>query len=175
MRLFLCALLLCGACAPLRRTRTDLDLHAARRDTALVRLLRREFDRSFGSLEQTVAEFYPPTPAADPADRPAPPETIPKADTTAAPQATAPQTTPQKTLQAARGPLRRLVRTSLRLRHDRATTRDSLVRTATDTTSRTERRDRTEERPSDTTLRLRGLALLAAACAALICFIRRRS
>ncbi len=168
MRLLLCALLLCGACAPLRRTRTDLDLHAARRDTALVRLLRREFDRSFGSLEQTVAEFYPP--AADPADRPDPPETIPKADTTAAPQ-----TAPQKTPHAARGPLRRLVRTSLRLRHDRATTRDSLVRTSTDTTSRTERRDRTEERPSDTTLRLRGLALLAAACAALICFIRRRS
>lgn len=169
----LCALLLCGACAPLRRTRTDLDLHAVRHDTAFVRLLRREFDRGEGLLEQTVTEFYPPTHGYGPGPDTAATDLLPAEHADRAAIIPSALSASPADGGVPGGPLRRIVRTTLRLQRDRTIRSDSLGSTAAAVSSRTEQHERRTEHPSDATQRLRWLALLAAACTALVLFRRR--
>ncbi len=145
--LLLGALLCCGACAPLHRTRVAAVRDTQTRDTTLSRLVRTEFERRSGTLRQTVAEFDPPDEAARRA-----------ADSLG--------TTP-------RGPLRRITRTTVELHGDRTARADSLVGRGSTRILRSDERSTSEERPSDGTLRLRAAAWIAAAVALLLLSLRR--
>lgn len=141
------ALLCCGACAPLHRTRFAALCDTQTRDTTLSRLVRTEFERRSGTLRQTVAEFDPPNEA-----------TLRAADSLGS---------------VPRGPLRRITRTTVELHDDRTARTDSLVGHGSSGTLRSDERSTNEERPSDGTLRLRAAAWLAAAVALLLLMLRR--
>lgn len=129
---------LAGGCAPLRQSRISLREERIIHDSTLVQLLRRENDRSIGTLRQTVVEYLPDGP-----------DTL---ATAAAP----PVATP-----------RRIICTEITLQHDRTVTTDSLGRRA-EAHERHLRSDETLcERPSNGVQRLRWTVLLLALLAAI--------
>nr|DAU68388.1 MAG TPA: Dynein light chain type 1 [Caudoviricetes sp.] len=59
------------SCAPLRQTQTTSREQIETSDTTLTELIRREVESRFGTLWQTVVEFYPPDKVPHPSPRPA--------------------------------------------------------------------------------------------------------
>lgn len=184
-----------GACAPLRQTRTTDQCTVALSDTTLLRLLRRETDRSTGTLRQLVVEYAlpaaNPATAADPARSafPASPAdtaaaTLRVAARTAAAALPDPATDLPPDLRSAApqpanappasAPVRRIIRTELTLQRDRTTDTDSLARTKRDSLRLTEHEEQLRERSAGLLAGLRRLLLPAVLLAAVVLLLRLR-
>lgn len=141
------------ACTPLRKTQTTAHEQTVINDTTLTKLIRQEIERRYGTLRQTVVEFYPPTEVPPPReqddDRPdtlravLPPQKIPAAN-------------------SVRQPVKRITYTEATTENDRTILTDSISRSRINTAARSDTQVVAEEKPSSGVAWLRwGTALVA--------------
>jgi lipoprotein len=140
-------LTLACACSPLRKTQTVEHEQTEISDTALTESIRREIEHRFGTLRQTVVEFYPP------AEIPPPPDPADLSDTLKA--VLPPPKIP------ARQPVKRITYTEASMQNDRTTLTDSISRSRINTAARSDTQTVTEEKPSSGVVWLKWAALLA--------------
>nr|DAZ61878.1 MAG TPA: hypothetical protein [Caudoviricetes sp.] len=148
------------ACSPLRQMQTSTQEQTEISDTTLTELIRREIEHRFGTLRQTVVEFYPPAeipPPPDPADLPdtlkavLPPPKIP-----------------------VRRSVKRITYTEASVQNDKAMLTDSISRSRINTAARSDTQTVTEEKPSNTVSGLKWAALLAGALLLILLFLKLR-
>lgn len=165
MTLLIMALAAAG-CSPLKQVQTERHEALAISDTTLTTLIRREIEHHFGTLRQTVVEFYPPAERPKPCDGqlPDPPDTL------------LAMLSPQKipTTNAVRQPVKRIIYTEATLQSDKATLADSISRSRINTAARNDTRIVTEEKPSSGVAWLRWAAALAGFVLLIILFLKLR-
>lgn len=140
-------LTLACACSPLRQMQTSTKEQTEISDTTLTELIRREIEYRFGTLRQTIVEFYPP------AEIPPPPDPAELPDTLKA--VLPPQKIP------VRQPVKRIIRTEVTAQVDRSTSLDSISRSRINTAARSDTQIISEEKPSSGVVWLKLAAGLA--------------
>ena len=146
------------ACSPLRKTQTVEHLQTETTDTTLTSLIRREIEHSFGSLRQTVVEFYPMD-MPDPQD-----DNLPDTLKAILP--------PQKI--PARRPVKRITYTEVSVHTDRSSATDSISRSRINTAARSDTQVVTEEKPSSAAAWLRWVTALATILLLILLLIKLR-
>lgn len=136
------------SCAPLRQTQTSIREQTETSDTTLTELIRREVESRFGTLRQTVVEFYPSAET---------PSSLNLPDTL------------QAILPPPKIPVRQLIKrityTEATTQVDKATSTDSISRSRINTAARNDTQVQTEEKPSN------GVAWLKWATALAVLFL----
>lgn len=153
------------ACSPLRKTQTTVREQTETNDTTLTELIRREIEQRYGSLRQTVLEFYLPAevppPKAEEDERPdtlraiLPPQKIPAAN-------------------SVRQPVKRITYTEASVRNDRTILTDSISRSRINTAARSDTQVVTEEKPSSAAAWLRWATVLATILLLILLLIKLR-
>mgnify|MGYP007063240169 CR=1 FL=1 len=146
--LLLVLMLLAAACSPLRKTQRHSITDSTSLDRSEIRKAITDVLHEWGTLSQTVVEFYPPT-ITPPAELPEPQSAIPNsifADTPRqreAPPATAPA-------------VRRIVRTEIA---ERLTTTDSTVRNDIHVRRQGEQKEKVIEKPPPSVMAVKWIAV----------------
>lgn len=153
------------ACSPLRKTQTTIREQTETSDTTLTELIRREVESRYGTLRQTVVEFYPPAevtpPKAEEDERPdtlraiLPPQKIPAAN-------------------SVRQPVKRITYTEASVRNDRTILTDSISHSRINTAARSVTQVVTEEKPSSGVAWLRWATALATILLLILLLIKLR-
>lgn len=150
------AALVCS-CSPLRQTRTTIREQTETSDTTLTELIRREVEQRFGTLRQTVVEFYSPAEVPQPLNLPdtlraiLPPPKIPM-----------------------RLPIKRITYTEATAQIDKTTATDSISRSRINTAARNDTQVQTEEKPSSGVAWLMWATALAALFLLILLLIKLR-
>ena len=144
------------SCSPLRQTQTTSREQTETSDTTLTELIRREVESRFGTLQQTVVEFYPPS------EIPPPPD---PADTLLA-------ILPPKI--ATRQPIKRITYTEAAAQIDKTTSTDSISRSRINTAARRDTTVQTEEKPSNGVAWLKWATALAGMLLLILLFLKTR-
>ncbi len=145
------------SCAPLRQTQTTSREQIETSDTTLTELIRGEVESRFGTLRQTVVEFYPPAEAPQPLDLPdtlraiLPPPKIP-----------------------VRQPIKRITYTEAAAQINKTTATDSISRSRINTAARRDEQVQTEEKPSSGAVWLKWATALAGLLLLILLFIKLR-
>ncbi|MEI3541160.1 MAG: hypothetical protein V8Q45_12560 [Alistipes onderdonkii] len=145
------------SCAPLRQTQTTSREQTETSDTTLTELIRREVESRFGTLRQTVVEFYPPAEVPLPLNLPdtlrdiLPPPKIP-----------------------VRQPIKRITYTEAAAQIDKTTATDSISRSRINTAARRDEQVQTEEKPSSGAVWLKWATALAGLLLLILLFIKLR-
>lgn len=149
--LLLALMLLAAACSPLRKTQRHSTTDSTSLDRSEIRKAITDVLYEWGTLSQTVVEFYPPT-ISPPAELPEPLSAIPDsifADTPRqreAPPVTAPA-------------VRRIVRTEIASDVERLTTRDSTVRNDIHVRHHSEQKEKVVEKPPPSVMAVKWIAV----------------
>lgn len=150
------AALVCS-CSPLRQTRTTIREQTETSDTTLTELIRREVEQRFGTLRQTVVEFYPAAEVPKPFNLPdslraiLPPPKIP-----------------------VRQPIKRITYTEATAQVDKTTSTDSISRSRINSAARSDTQVQTEEKPSSGVAWLKWATALAVLLLLILLFIKLR-
>lgn len=145
------------SCAPLRQTQTTSREQIETSDTTLTELIRREVEQRFGTLRQTVIEFYPAAEVPQPLNLPdslraiLPPPKIP-----------------------VRQPIKRITYTEAAAQVDKTTSVDSISRSRINTAARNDTQMQTEEKPSNGVAWLKWATALAVLLLLILLFIKLR-
>ena len=148
---------LVSSCVPLRQTQTTSREQIETSDTTLTELIRKEVESRFGSIRQTVVEFYPPAEIPQLLNLPdtlraiLPPPKIP-----------------------ARQPIRRITYTEAASQIDKTTSTDSISRSRIHTAARRDTTVQTEEKPSNGIVWLKWAAALAGMLLLILLFLKIR-
>lgn len=155
-----------ASCSPLKKMQTERHAALSISDTTLTMLIRQEIEHRFGTLRQTVVEFYPPAerPMSSEEDIPEPPDTL---------LAILP---PQKipTTNTIKQPVKRIIHTEAALQSDKATLADSISRSRINTAARNDTQIVMEEKPSFGVAWLRWATALAGVLLLILLFLRLR-
>lgn len=149
--LLLALMLFVAACSPLRKTQRHSITDSTSLDRSEIRKAVTDMLHEWGTLSQTVVEFYPPT-ITPPAELPEPQSAIPDsifADTPRqreAPPATAPA-------------VRRIVRTEIAADAERLTTTDSTVRNDIHVRRQGEQKEKVVEKPPPSVMAVKWIAV----------------
>lgn len=155
-----------SGCSPLRSTQTQRHEVLAISDSTLTMLIRQEIEHRYGTLRQTVVEFFPPAERPKPGD-----EQLPDpADTLRAilPPPKIPATN------AIRQPVKRITYTEASVQNDKSTLTDSISHSRIHTAARNDTRIVTEEKPSYGVAWLWWATVLAALVLLILLFLRLR-
>lgn len=155
-----------ASCSPLKKVQTEQHEALAISDTTLTSLIRQEIEHRYGTLRQTVVEFYPPAELPKPGDEqlpdPAdtlrnlfPPPKIPAVD-------------------SPRQPVKRIIYTEASVQNDKSTQTDSISRSRINTAARNDTQIVAEEKPSSGVAWLRWAAALAGLVLLIILFLKLR-
>ena len=150
------AALVCS-CAPLRQTQTTRREQIETSDTTLTELIRREVEQRFGTLRQTVIEFYPSAEV---------PQTLNLPDTLRA--ILPPPKIPM------RQPIKRITYTEATAQVDKTTATDSISRSRINTAARSDTQVQTEEKLSSGVVWLKWATALTALLFLILLFIKLR-
>lgn len=144
------------SCAPLRQTQTTSREQIETSDTTLTELIHREVESRFGTLRQTVVEFYPPDKVPQPLDLP---DTL---------RAILPPKIP------VRQPIKRITYTEATAQIDKTTSTDSISRSRINTAARRDEQVQTEEKSSSGAVWLKWATALAGLLLLILLFIKLR-
>ena len=145
------------SCSPLRQTQTTSREQTETSDTTLTDMIRNEVEIRFGSIRQTVVEFYPSAevpPPPDPADTLRailPPPKIP-----------------------VHQPIKRITYTEATAQIDKTTSTDSISRSRINTAARRDTTVQTEEQPSNGVAWLKWATALAGMLLLILLFLKTR-
>lgn len=145
------------SCSPLRHTQTTSREQTETSDTTLTELIRKEVESRFGSIRQTVVEFYPSAEVPQPLNLPdtlraiLPPPKIP-----------------------AHQPIKRITYTETTAQIDKTTSTDSISRSRINTAARNDKQMQTEEKPSSSVAWLKWAAALAGMLLLILLFLKIR-
>lgn len=148
---------LAGACSPLRQTQTASRERIEISDTTLTELIRKEVESRFGTLRQTIVEFYPSSELPPSSGLPdtlraiLPPPKIP-----------------------VRQPVKRIIHTEAAAQIDKTTATDSISRSRIHTAARNDTQVSTEEKPSNGAERLKWATALTALVLLILLFLKFR-
>lgn len=145
------------SCAPLRQTQTTSREQTETSDTTLTELIRKEVESRFGTLQQTVVEFYPPGEVPQPLNLP---------DTLRA-------ILPLPKIPAHQ-PIKRITYTEATAQIDKTTSTDSISRSRINTAARNDTQVQTEEKPSSSVAWLKWAAALAGMLLLILLFLKIR-
>lgn len=148
------------SCSPLKKMEAERHTALAISDTTLTELIRHEIEHRYGTLRQTVVEFYPPAERPKPGkeDIPDPPDSL---------LAILP---PQKI--PVRQPVKRVIFTEASVQNDKSTQTDSISRSRINTAARNDTQTVMEEKPSSGVAWLRWSAALAGLVLLIILFLK---
>lgn len=145
------------SCSPLRLTQTSIREQTETSDTTLTELIRREVESRFGTLRQTVVEFYSPAEVPQPLNLPdslraiLPPPKIP-----------------------VHQPIKRITYTEATAQVDKIAATDSISRSRINTAARNDTQVQTEEKPSSSVAWLKWATALASLLLLILLFIKLR-
>lgn len=153
-------------CSPLKKVQTEQYEALTISDTTLTSLIRQEIEYRYGTLRQTVVEFYPPAELPKPGK-----EQLPDpADTLRA--VLPPQKIPATN--TIRQPVWRITYTEASVQNDKSTQTDSISHSRINTAARNDTRIVTEEKPSSGVAWLRWATALAALVLLILLFFKIR-
>lgn len=155
-----------AGCSPLKKVQTERHAALSICDTTLTQLIRQEIEHRFGTLRQTVVEFYPPAEGPLPRDEdiPDPPDTL---------LAMLP---PQKipAVDSPRQSVKRIIYTEASVQNDKSTQTDSISRSRINTAARNDTQTVTEEKPSSGVAWLRWATALGGLVLLILLFFKLR-
>ena len=146
------------ACSPLRKTQIVEHLQTETTDTTLTSLIRREIEQRYGTLRQTVLEFYPMD--------------MPDSQDDNLPDTLKAILPPQKI--PARRPVKRITYTEASVHTDSSSAPDSISRSRINTAARSDTQVLTEEKPSSGVAWLRWATALATLLLLILLLIKLR-
>lgn len=155
-----------ASCSPLRKVQTEQHQALAISDTTLTTLIRQEIEHRYGTLRQTVVEFYPPAERPTPSeeDSPDPPDTL----LAVLPPQKVPAVRPR------RQSVKRITYTEASIQNDKSTQTDSISRSRINTAARNETQTVVEEKPSSGVAWLRWATALATLVLLILLFLKLR-
>ena len=145
------------SCSPLRQTRTTIREQIETSDTTLTELIRKEVESRFGTLRQTVVEFYPAAEVPQSLNLPdslraiLPPSKIP-----------------------VHQPIKRITYTEATAQVDKTTSTDRISRSRINTAARNDTQVQTEEKPSNGVAWLKWATALTSLFLLILLFIKFR-
>lgn len=145
------------ACSPLKKIEQSKHTDSTTTRDDLTNLIREEVEQRFGTLRQTVVEFYPAAEVPQPLDLPdslraiLPPPKIP-----------------------VRQPIKRIIYTEAAAQVDKTTSTDSISRSRINTAARSDTQVQTEEKPSNGMAWLKWATALTALLLLILLFIKFR-
>lgn len=154
------------SCSPLKKVQTEQHQALAISDTTLTMLIRQEIEHRYGTLRQTVVEFYPPAEQPIPSEEDSPDPT----DTLLA------MLPPRKVpaVGSRRQSVKRITYTEASIQNDKSTQTDSISRSRINTAARNETQTVVEEKPSSGVAWLRWATALAALMLLILLFLKLR-
>lgn len=153
-------------CSPLKKVQTERHEALVISDTTLTMLIRQEIEHRYGTLRQTVIEFYPLAELPKPSDEqlPDPADTL----RTLFPPLKIPA------VDSPRQPVKRIIHTEVSVQNDKSTQTDSISHSRINTAARNDTQIVTEEKPSSGVAWLRWAAALAGLVLLIILFLKLR-
>lgn len=155
-----------AGCSPLKKVQTEQHEALAISDSTLTSLIRQEIEHRYGTLRQTVVEFYPPTELPNPGK-----EQLPDSADTLRVLFPPPKIPATNTI---RQPVKRITYTEASVQNDKSTQTDSISHSRIHTAARNDTRIVTEEKPSSGVAWLRWAAALAGLVLLIILFLELR-
>lgn len=149
--LLLVLMLLAAACSPLRKTQRHSTTDSTSLDRSEIRKAITDILHEWGTLSQTVVEFYPPT-ITPPAELLKPQSAIPDSIFADTPRQ---REVSPATAQA----VRRIVRTEIAADAERLTTTDSTVRNDIHVQRQGEQKEKTVEKPPPSVMAVKWIAV----------------